>query len=130
MRGHESWMLIAQEDLASAKLLCSASFTTTLFHIQQSAEKALKSYLIAKRGLFIKKHDLEFLVDACMVVNKDFEELRLIATVLSPYEVVGRYPDVSFIKPSQDKMYELIDQARYLISRVQDYLENKGRNAD
>lgn len=125
MRGHEPWMLIAQEDLASAKLLCSASFTTTLFHVQQSAEKALKSYLIAKRGLFIKKHDLEFLIEACMVVNKDFEELRLIATVLSQYEVIGRYPDTRFIKPSQDEMYKLIEQARYLLEKTQIYLGGK-----
>jgi HEPN domain-containing protein len=44
MREHEHWHSIALEDLESAKHLFLRSFMTTLFHVQQCAEKALKSY--------------------------------------------------------------------------------------
>ncbi len=45
MHVHEPWHLIALEDLNSAKHLFLQSFMTTLFHVQQCAEKVLKSYI-------------------------------------------------------------------------------------
>lgn len=58
MQTHEHWLLIAKEDLESSKHLFSASLITTLFHLQQCAEKALKSYLVLKTGTATKTHDL------------------------------------------------------------------------
>jgi HEPN domain-containing protein len=63
MRAHEHWYVISLEDLDSAKHRASRSFMTTLFHIQQCAEKALKSYLVLKKGSIKKTHDLVLLVN-------------------------------------------------------------------
>ena len=71
MRAHEHWLLIAQEDLASAKHLSNIPFMTALFHIQQCAEKALKAYVVLKRGFVVKTHDLVRLVDICIEMDKN-----------------------------------------------------------
>ena len=118
MQKHEHWLLIAQEDLASAKHLFSASLITTLFHIQQCAEKSLKAYLVFKKGSVIKTHDLVRLVDICMELDERFETLRLLAAVLTPYETAGRYPDSSFEKPDQERIQKLIEQSEYVFNFI------------
>src|SRR3972149_1657062 len=111
MHMHKQWLLIAQEDLDSAKHLFSVPFMTTLFHVQQCAEKSLKAYIVLKNEKLIKTHDLIRLVDFCMAFDKEFEALRLFAAVLTPYETMGRYPDESFIKPNQEEIQALIKQS-------------------
>ena len=111
MHVHEHWYMIALEDLDSAKHLLSRSFMTTLFHVQQCAEKALKSYLVLKKGSIKKTHDLILLVNICMEIDQSFEELRPLAIELNPYETLGRYPDSSFkiTKPRKNaKTYRAI----------------------
>ena len=79
MRVHEHWHMIALEDLDSAKHLLSRPFMTALFHIQQCAEKTLKSYLVLKKGSVKKTHDLVQLINLCMEIDQSFEELRHIS---------------------------------------------------
>lgn len=118
MQKHESWLLIAQEDLESAKHLFIVPFMTGLFHVQQSAEKALKAYVVLKKGMVIKTHDLVRLIDICMEFDKDFESLRLFAAVLTPYEVAGRYPEPSFIIPNVDEIQDLVAQSEFIFNFV------------
>jgi HEPN domain-containing protein len=125
MQMHEHWLLIAQEDLDSSKHLFSASLITTLFHIQQCAEKSLKSYLVLKTGTALKTHDLVRLVDICMELDERFETLRLLAAVLTPYQTAGRYPDSSFAKPSREKIQKLIEQSEYIFNFVAHQIENE-----
>jgi HEPN domain-containing protein len=118
MREHEHWLLIAQEDLASAKHLSTVPFMTALFHIQQCAEKALKAYMVFKKNSFIKTHDLGRLVDICMQMDEDFETLRLIAAVLTPYETAGRYPSSDFVRLSMEEIEKIIAQSEFIFNFV------------
>jgi HEPN domain-containing protein len=118
MREHEHWQVIALEDLDSAKYLFLKSFTTSLFHIQQCAEKALKSYVVLKRGSFKRTHDLVRLVEMCMEIDRTFEELRPSAIELNSYETAGRYPDKTFKKPSQAKIQKLIEESESIFDFV------------
>ena len=118
MRAHEHWHLIALEDLDSAKHLFIVPFMTGLFHVQQSAEKALKAYVVLKKGMVIKTHDLVRLIDSCMEFDKDFESIRLFAAVLTPYEVAGRYPEPSFIMPNIEEIRDLIAQSEFIFNFV------------
>ena len=118
MKKHEHWLLIAKEDLDSAQYLFLVPFMTGFFHLQQSAEKALKAYLVCKKGMIIKTHDLVRLIDICMEVDKEFESLRLFAAVLTPYEVAGRYPETAFIKPSIEEIRALIAQSEFIFNFV------------
>jgi HEPN domain-containing protein len=127
MRAHEHWHLIALEDLDSAKHLCVQSLMTTLFHVQQCAEKALKSYIVLKKGSVKKLHDLVQLVNICMEINKDFEELRPLAIELDPYETLGRYPDKDFKKLSKEKMQKLIEQSEFIFEFVMAEINKKNK---
>ena len=118
MQTHKHWLLIAKEDLDSAKHLFSGSFVTGLFHAQQCAEKSLKAYLVFKKNMIIKTHDLVRLIDVCMQLNENFETLRLFAVELTPYETAGRYPDISFVRPSEVDMIDLINQAESVFNFV------------
>ena len=118
MQKHEYWLLIAKEDLDSAKHLFTIPFMTGLFHIQQAAEKALKAYVVLKKGSVIKTHDLVRLTDICMEFDKDFESLRLFAAVLTPYEVSGRYPETSFIEPNIEEIKDLVAQSEFICNFV------------
>jgi HEPN domain-containing protein len=125
MRVHEHWYTIALEDLDSAKHLLSQTFMTTLFHIQQCAEKALKSYLVLKKGSVKKTHDLVQLVNSCMEIDQSFEELRPLAIELNPYETLGRYPDSTFKKVSQEKMQKLIERSEFIFNFVINHMAKK-----
>ncbi len=118
MKIHEHCLLIALEDLNSAKHLFSESFVTTLFHVQQCAEKALKAFLIFENTGLIKTHDLVTLVDQCHQHNKQFEMIRPLAAVISPYSTAGRYPDNTFKKPSQEKIQSFIEQSEAIFNFV------------
>ncbi len=123
MRDHEHWYVIASEDLNSAKHLFLRSFMTTLFHVQQCAEKSLKSYIVLKRGSVKKTHDLVRLVDMCMEIDKHFEVLRSLAAELNPYETAGRYPDNSFKKPTQEEIQIFIEQSEFIFDFVTNYIK-------
>lgn len=123
MQKHEHWLLIAQEDLDSAKHLFAVPLMTGLFHVQQCAEKALKAYLMFKKGTVIKTHDLVRLVNVCMEFDTNFETLRLFAAVLTPYETAGRYPETSFEKPSMEEIKELIGQSEFVFNFVTQRLD-------
>lgn len=122
MRVHEHWHSIALEDLDSAKYLSLRLFMTTLFHVQQCAEKALKSYLVLKKGSIKKTHDLVQLVNLCMEINQSFEVLRPLAIELNPYEVLGRYPDSNFKKLNQETLQKLIERSESIFNFVTNHI--------
>jgi len=118
MRAHEHWLLIAQEDLASAKHLSTVPFMTALFNIQQCAEKALKAYMVFKKNSFTKTHDLVRLIDICMEMDEDFETLRFLAAVLTPYETAGRYPSSDFVRLNVEEIGQIIKQSEFILNFV------------
>lgn len=124
MQKHEHWLMIAKEDLDSAKHLNTVPFMTALFHIQQCAEKALKAYLVFKKDSVIKTHDLVRLVDICMEMDKEFESLRLFAAILTPYQTAGRYPATDFVRLSIDEIQEIITQSEFILTFVAYRLKN------
>ena len=118
MQEHKHWLLIAREDLYSAKHLFSVPFMTVLFHVQQCAEKSLKAYLVFGKHNVIKTHDLVRLVDVCIQFDREFEVIRPLAAELTPYETAGRYPDNTFKNPNQEKMSSLIEQSEYVYNFI------------
>ena len=60
----QSWLDIAEDDLASAQKLAappSPHWKTAVYHCQQAAEKAIKALLVQHDGMLLKKlerHDI------------------------------------------------------------------------
>lgn len=93
MHEHERWLHIAQEDLKVAKALLKLKFFSTVtYHCQQSAEKALKGYLVFKKHEIVKTHDLVKLVELCEKFDGQFEKIYDIVDQLNPFATKFRYP--------------------------------------
>ena len=93
MQEHERWLKIVKEDLRVAKVLLEKeAFSTSTYHCQQAAEKALKAYLVFKKQEVIKTHDLMNLVIVCCRLNRSFKVLHDAAENLNPFATKFRYP--------------------------------------
>jgi HEPN domain-containing protein len=92
------WLVRAQDDLRAARFLVTMEncpFWTAAFHCQQSAEKALKGYLVAHGTELIEMkrvgHEIERLIGLC---GRDAAWARGVAraTRLTDFAVPARYP--------------------------------------
>ncbi len=118
MQGHDAWLKIAQEDLQAAKALLKIElFSTVTYHTQQSAEKALKAYLVWKKQPIIKTHDLIQLIELCMKFDRGFEKIFMAANTLNPYSTKFRYPSEQDI-PDVDDAKAAIKLAKTILMFV------------
>jgi HEPN domain-containing protein len=96
------WLHRAEHDLRVARHLLTMPDPppeSVGFHAQQCAEKALKGYLTFHRIPFERRHDLNYLIDLCASLDRDFEQFRAEADELTPYAVEFRYPDALPLMP-------------------------------
>lgn len=117
------WMQIANDDFLVAKELLNSDniFPRSIcFHLQQSAEKFFKAYLVYFDLDIIKTHDLTTLINK--LSNADGEVIKFIeaATVLTPYAISVRYPD-DFELISDEELKE----AYKLAEEIKNYIQSK-----
>lgn len=118
MQKHEEWFFIAEQDLQSACLLKDGGlFTTTLYHTQQCAEKALKGYLVYQKQPIKKTHDLVELVRECSKFDETFFSLMDAAAELKPYITQSRYPD-DYVESDEADVLEAIQNASTVLEFV------------
>jgi len=105
MKPHEEWLFKAGNDLASAEILMNASkplYDIAIYHTQQCAEKALKSYLAFKEQEIDKIHNLITLTNLCSQFDAEFASLRDDALYLNPYSTLYRYPEGDLMPPKEE----------------------------
>jgi len=89
----ERWFSQAKFDLDAAKdSLKAENFEWACFQAQQSAEKALKSYLFLKGKRGILTHSVDRLIKECKKLDKNFLQIRK-AKELDQYYIPTRYPN-------------------------------------
>ncbi|MGN6540479.1 MAG: HEPN domain-containing protein [Ginsengibacter sp.] len=96
MKEFEKWFRKAESDLLVIKNNLSSSevpIDACCFHAQQAAEKYLKAYLVSKRIIFPKTHDLQTLLNLCITANHSFNKIIEPAIRLSDFAIGPRYPD-------------------------------------
>ncbi|MBH2005284.1 MAG: HEPN domain-containing protein [Sphingobacteriia bacterium] len=90
----KAWLIKAENDLASAERLIEIQpsiLDTACFHCQQSVEKNLKAFLIAK-GIEPKRtHDIKELLEACAKIEPVFVTIN--PKRMDDFSVDIRYPD-------------------------------------
>jgi len=119
------WLEIADNDFDSAILLNEAvrkHYEIICYHCAQAIEKYLKAYLIFNNIIPKKTHDLRFLLNSCIEINKDFENIITECTYLNKFSNDIRYPhkyqtnesDVSYSINAVRKVkeFKLIDDLR------------------
>jgi HEPN domain-containing protein len=92
----EKWFDKAASDLHSAHLCLEPEDNepeSVCFFCQQTAEKALKAYLISQDIEPMRTHDTEYLCHECMKFDPSFESHIEICGALKKYAVEIRYPD-------------------------------------
>ncbi|MCL2722515.1 MAG: HEPN domain-containing protein [Treponema sp.] len=121
------WLEIADNDFDSAILLNEAArkhYEIICYHCAQAIEKYLKAYLIFNNIIPKKTHDLRFLLNNCIEINKDFENIITECTYLNKFSNDIRYPhkyqtnesDVNYSINAVKKIkeFKLIDDLRNL----------------
>ncbi len=118
---YELWLLKARQDLKAAKQLAHNKeddlTDIAVYHAQQTAEKALKAFLVAHKKSILKTHDVEKLLSLCIQIDSQFDQLLDEAFTLTPYGTKFRYPD-DIIFPDKEDVIEAIDYAEKILTMV------------
>jgi HEPN domain-containing protein len=90
---HE-WLQKANEDLEFAASIIEDSpfYAQICFHFQQSAEKYLKTVIVADDLEFQKVHDLVALLKICLKRRPELSELMADCKLLNRFYIDTRYP--------------------------------------
>ena len=88
------WFAFAEERLRGADVLWRSEGITALGleALQESVERYLKGYLIAKRWRLIKTHDLEKLIDDARGFDSEFSKFINLAAQLTEEFFLQHYP--------------------------------------
>ena len=83
---------------------------TAIYHCQQTAEKAIKGFLLYHDQRFEKTHDLRDLIARTLPIDPSFSFLNDEADLLTPYATAFRYPEEE-IGPTKDQFDDAITAA-------------------
>lgn len=84
----ESWLTKAHNDLTSAQVLGTNPvplLDTAIYHCQQTAEKAIKGFLLFADQHFPRTHDIETLINLAIPHEARFSAWLDIGRQLTPY---------------------------------------------
>jgi len=101
----QSWLMKAQHDLASARILADNDpplLDTAIYHCQQAAEETIKGYLVFCDQEFERIHDIEVLIRLAMSHADGFSDWVEAGIQLTPYARINRYQNMRL---SQAKIY-------------------------
>lgn len=116
----QQWLIKSQRDLKVAQVLLDnkeSLLDAVVYHCQQSAEKALKAYLVSQNKAFIKTHDLDVLVGLSSSSEPGFQSLQAAADMLTPYATEFRYPG-GLIEPERRDAEEALEMAILVLKYV------------
>lgn len=116
----EAWIAKARSDLKAAEILATGENSPqdiAIYHCQQSAEKAIKGFLVFREIPFQKTHDLERLLELVREDSTSLVKLDEHARILTPYAVEFRYPGDVF-EPDEAEMLEALRLAREVLDHV------------
>jgi HEPN domain-containing protein len=95
----EEWVQKAEEDngvaLREIRVRKNRAHNAVCFHAQQCLEKYLKAALSQTTKPFVKTHDLDMLLNACIEQYPLWDAMRADLKRLSQYAVQFRYPGES-----------------------------------
>ena len=126
MQKHNEWLKKAKSDLKAANLLLIGEvFDATVYHTQQSAEKALKAFLVYKKQSIKKTHDLLFLLEECKEFDKRFEIFDQDVADLNPFSTAFRYPDDYEMDPNKELASSSVDKSQRIYKFVLDIISEE-----
>ena len=88
------------------------------FFLQQSLEKYLKAFLLAKGWKLKKIHELDVLLDEAIKFNKDLDVFYPLCEKVAGYYFSERYPSIAQQELSVEEVQEDLDEAKQLIKAI------------
>ena len=117
-----AWLVKSWRDLETARRAANGLppfYDMAVYHCQQSAEKAIKAYLVFNGKAYEKTHDIEVLVDRAKAIEPTFDQLADAADALTPYATRFRYPNSTFaVEPLPVEYQEAEQHARAIYDFV------------
>ncbi|MBL0709103.1 MAG: HEPN domain-containing protein [Sulfurimonas sp.] len=118
LRQYEILYKKSKIDLNTAKVVLEAfengnielELNVIFFHLQQCAEKLIKSYLDFHCIKFPHTHDLKNLIDIMEENNISFIEEKDFIVILTQYAVEGRYAIIHDDLDDADKYIKILDE--------------------
>lgn len=116
----KAWLAKARDDIKWTEAnLREGIWYGACFTSQQAAEKALKAYVIHKKGNAKKIHSLVALLEECKKLDNSFEELRHKCNKLTVYYAPTRYIDVvDYAEFTEEKAREAYKFAKEIVNFV------------
>ena len=112
------WLAKAERDLLGAITMHRSNlYDLSVYHTQQSAEKALKGYLCYKNHGLLKTHDIGILLKACKSYDNDFSNIEITALQLNQLDIRFRYP-VPIFDPPESATLQAISDAESVLNFV------------
>lgn len=117
---YDDWLDKAARDIRAARILkehdCGNELTA--FHSQQSIEKSLKAYIIAKSGVIINSHSLIFLCKEASKYQQDFSNYLKDSAFVNQFYIETRYPANDPMVVTDEEGDECIQIAERILDRV------------
>ena len=127
----KAWMVKAWRDLETARRAATGEppfYDVAVYHCQQSAEKAVKAFLVHHGKAYEKTHDIEVLVDLASEIEAGFGKLTDAADALTPYATRFRYPNSTFaVEPKPAEYNEALQHAQTIYDFVLNLLPKEAR---
>ena len=123
----QNWLIKAQHDLLAAKKLSiepEIYGDIAIYHCQQSAEKAVKGFLILNDQEFPRTHDIRLLIQLAIRINPSFEYYQETSEILTPYATEFRYPS-DVMQPNPEELEDALIKAEELFDFVISLLSNE-----
>ncbi len=123
------WLRYAEGELGVAEREMKAeapAYHTACFLCQSSAEKFIKSFLIARGWALEKTHDILELLEFCADYDSVLGAMVVEGATLNEYITAGRYPgDIAFEDIGKAQAEEALTAARAIRARVLELMEGK-----
>lgn len=117
-----SWLAKAEHDLRSARIVATATdgpLDTAIYHCQQGAEKAIKTYLVFRELPFEKTHDIVRMLQLAEPTEARFAQFFEAARLLTPLAWQFRYPsDLTVEEPTRTQFDEALQHAQAIYDFV------------
>ena len=120
------WLEQAEADFSALKVLFDAGkYDLVCFLSQQSAEKALKAYLLAQGEEKIQTHSIIRLCQLAEAFEPEFKNLKKEIKKLTPYYIETRYPNALQMAPAKFFDQNDAQEAMHLAQKTLEKIKEK-----
>ncbi|MFH1618247.1 MAG: HEPN domain-containing protein [Candidatus Margulisiibacteriota bacterium] len=119
---YQDWLQKAENDLKAAIGILGyyedPPTDTICYHCHQTAEKALKGFLVKNGAGNPKSHDLIELVNLAVNINQKLSEHKEDLEVLNKYFIEAKYPSDLPIPYPKNEAQEAVKKAETILSQI------------